>query len=118
MSNTTRRGFSLLDVIILVAILAALGIILLPAIHRMRDSAQKGETQNNLRRCAIGVHNWHALFKRIPTAAWRGGIYFHDGEERSLWFHILPFIEQGANDRFDVVYKDNVHNAVNGATHF
>jgi type II secretory pathway pseudopilin PulG len=112
MSNTARRGFTLLDAIVLVAILAALGIILLPAIHRMRDSAQKGETQNNLRKCALGIHNFHGVLNRIPNAAWRGGIYSNDGEERSMWFHILPFIEQDADYKLDAVYKGNVHNAV------
>jgi type II secretory pathway pseudopilin PulG len=112
MSNTVRRGFSLLDVIILVAILAVVVTVLLPAIQRMGDSAQKGETQNNLRKCAIGIHSYHGVFNRIPNAAWRGGIYSRDGEERSMWFHILPFLEQDADYKLDVVYKDNVHNAV------
>jgi type II secretory pathway pseudopilin PulG len=106
MSKAARLGFSLLDVIILVAIVAVLGIILVPSVHRMRDSAQQKVTQNNLRQCAIAIHNYHGVFNAFADAASTGGIYREAGEERTMWFHLLPYIEQ------DAAYKDNVHNAV------
>src|SRR5262249_36042884 len=79
-------------------------------------AAARTQTNNNLRQCAIAIHNYHGTFNKFPHAAGlsQAGLgnqrlYANAGEERSMWFHLLPYVEA------DNIYKNNVHNAVVGA---
>jgi type II secretory pathway pseudopilin PulG len=105
MTKSTRFGFHLVELLVLIAIVAILVMLLLPCAQRMSDQNQgQMQTRNNLRQCAIAIHNYHGVFKRLPDAAGTGGMYAKD--PRSMWFHLLPYVEQ------DIPYRDNIHNAV------
>jgi hypothetical protein len=94
--------------IIMMAILAALFV---PAVAKVREAASRTQTNNNLRMCAIAIHNYEMTYKQLPDAS---GLamrppYAKPGEERSMWFHLLPYVEA------DNLYKGNVHDGVVGA---
>jgi prepilin-type N-terminal cleavage/methylation domain-containing protein len=107
--STKRPGFTLIELLVVIAIIAILMALLVPAVQSVRRRAADLQTANNLRQCALAIHNYHGEHGKFPNAAWTGGVYTSSGSYRSMWFHLLPYVEQ------DNAYKNNVHNAVVGA---
>jgi type II secretory pathway pseudopilin PulG len=104
MTTSSRHGFKLVELVVVLAIIAMAGMLFLAfASHSRVQVCRPASTHNNLRMCAIAIHNYHATYNRLPGASWRGGLYT---EPRSMWFQLLPYVEQ------DNVYKNNVHNAL------
>jgi prepilin-type N-terminal cleavage/methylation domain-containing protein len=86
-----RRGFGLIELLIVIAIIAILIALLIPAVQRVRQAANRASTANSLKQCGLAVHNYHAVFNRFPDA------YNTDGKRAkdfTLWFHLLPYVEQ------------------------
>jgi type II secretory pathway pseudopilin PulG len=106
MRKSTRLGFKLIELVLVIGLIAILAMIVLPGVLKIRSDQARLQTNNNLRQCALAIHKYHDVYHKLPDAAWTGGSYANPGEERSMWFHLLPFVEQ------ESVYKNNVHNAV------
>ncbi len=73
-----RRGASLLETLVVIAIIAILAAMLMPAVQRVRASANNTACKNNLRQIILGVHMYHDVnkilpFARLCPAPWQGG---------------------------------------------
>ncbi len=101
MSN--RRAFGLIELLVVIAILAILLALLIPAMQRVREAANRTNTINNMKQCALAVHNYHDTYRRMPDAYNTGGIYAN--ADKTIWFHLLPYVE------FDNVYKQDTADA-------
>jgi type II secretory pathway pseudopilin PulG len=90
--DSKRRGFTLFQLLALLALFAFLLGLLLPAVAKVRQAAMRLETANNLRQIALAAHNYHDAFKRLPPIA--GQV---PGQETlwSVFFYLLPYIEEG-----------------------
>jgi prepilin-type N-terminal cleavage/methylation domain-containing protein len=86
-----RRGFTLIELLVVIAIIAILIGLLVPAVQKVRESAARLQTNNNLKQCGLAVHSFHDNYKKFPNAFGPGGLYTFN---HSLWFHLLPFVEQ------------------------
>ena len=113
MMKLKRIGFTLIELLVVIAIIAILIALLVPAVQKVREAADRTRTNNNLKQCALAVHNYEGQFRKLPDGNWAGGIYGATSGtpavptmERTMWFALLPYVEQ------DNVYKGNVHNAV------
>ena len=106
MKRVSRAGFKLIELVVVIGLLTIFAMIMLPIVLRVRANAARTQTNDNLRQCAVAIHKYHDVNHKFPDAAWTGGDYQNPGEERSMWFHLLPFVEQ------ESVYKNNVHDAV------
>ncbi|MGB7346145.1 MAG: DUF1559 domain-containing protein [Pirellulaceae bacterium] len=66
--------------------------LLLPAVQAAREAARRMTASNNLKQIGLGIHNYHAAYKKLP-----GPIRDKDGNALLSWrVAILPFIEEQA----------------------
>jgi prepilin-type N-terminal cleavage/methylation domain-containing protein/prepilin-type processing-associated H-X9-DG protein len=105
-----RDGFTLIELLVVIAIIAVLVGLLLPAVQKVREAANRMSCQNNLKQIVLANHNFHDANGRFPVGCYipwaQDG--FHDTQDFSLPFgpnwavYLLPYIEQG-----------NLYNSVN-----
>lgn len=109
-----RRAFTLVELLVVIAIIGLLMALLLPAVQRVREAANRMRCASNLSQIALAFHNFHGDYQYFPTAGRipsSGGLWNDPpvlnpipvpGRYQSLgWaFQILPYIDQ------DAVYKN------------
>ncbi len=66
-----KRGFTLVELLVVIAIIGVLVGLLLPAVQAAREAARRMSCSNNFRQIGLGIHNYHAAYKQLPTV--RGG---------------------------------------------
>jgi len=100
-----RSAFSIIELMVVLAIIAFLIALLVPAIQKVREAATRTQSTNNLRQIALAFHNFHDANKIFPfngsdkavgnikyTKAAKGNTL----ASGSWAFQILPYIEQNA----------------------
>src|SRR5262245_7107391 len=87
-----RRGFTLIELLVVIAIIAILIGLLVPAVQKVRESANRIQCINNLKQLGLAAHNYHDTQKHLPPAI---GYYPPaSGAFGNYFFHLLPYVEQ------------------------
>jgi prepilin-type N-terminal cleavage/methylation domain-containing protein len=90
-TKVRRSGFSMIELLVVLAVLGFLLALLLPAIQKMREAAARQQTLNNLKQIGIAMHSFHDTYKRLPPAY---GKFAGFQNAVSVHVYLLPFIEQ------------------------
>jgi prepilin-type N-terminal cleavage/methylation domain-containing protein/prepilin-type processing-associated H-X9-DG protein len=97
-----RSGFTLIELLVVIAIIAILMALLLPAIQKVREAANKMMCGNNLKQLAIAAHNYHNDFLRLPPGYLGPAVNNVDSYNTAHgpWVGclalMLPYVEQDA----------------------
>jgi hypothetical protein len=84
-NRSPRRGLTLFQLLLILALIAILIGLLLPAVQKVREAAARAQSENNLKQIGISVHNYNDSYKVLPAT---------DDNKFSAMSKLLPFVEE------------------------
>jgi len=122
-----RHGFTLIELLVVIAIIAVLIGLLVPAVQKVREAANRMSCSNNLKQLALAAMNYEGQNQyfppgwiapnsvyNLPGAGIIMGPRLNETRCTNVMVELLPFIEQeGLVKKWDFVGNNNLMNAAN-----
>lgn len=100
----TASGFTLVELLVVIAIIGILVALLLPAVQKARDAAQRITCSNKMKQLGLACHNYHSAHRHFPMGSSIKAIKKdlsnctgRDAPGEAPWtVHVLPYMEEQA----------------------
>lgn len=98
----THRGFTLVELLVTIAIIGILVGLLLPAVQSARETARRMQSQNNLKQMGLAIHNYESALRTLPSGYISGpygdrfAATLDQGPGWGWGALLLPFLDQRA----------------------
>src|SRR5207253_9056028 len=86
MKTHTRPAFTLFQLLLVLAFLALLFALFLPAVAKVREAASRAQSQNNLKQIGLAAHSYYDANGHFPSG--------NDDNNFSAVAYLLPYVEQ------------------------
>lgn len=109
-----QRGFTLVELLVVIAIIGILIALLLPAVQAAREAARRNQCKNNLKQLALAALNFESAHKSFPSGGWgfqwMGDPDWGVGEKQpGGWiFQVSPYIEETATQQIAAGLDNNI----------
>jgi prepilin-type N-terminal cleavage/methylation domain-containing protein/prepilin-type processing-associated H-X9-DG protein len=89
-----RTAFTLIELLVVIAITAVLVGLLLPAVQKVREAANRIQCANNLKQIGLACHNYHAVRQCFPPGYVASAAYPETTPGWGWAAFLLPYLEQ------------------------
>lgn len=97
-----RRGFTLIELLVVIAVIGVLMALILPAVQKVREAANRARCANNLKQLTMAMHHYHDAHNTLPAGTGGYGCCW------GTWqVSVLPYIEQDNLSRLYVNWGGN-----------
>jgi prepilin-type N-terminal cleavage/methylation domain-containing protein len=88
-----RRGFTLIELMVISAVTAVLLALFLPAVAEAQEEARKNQCKNRLKQMGLAMHNYHDTYNTLPPGWVAAKEDAEEGPFLGWQTSLLPFVE-------------------------